>query len=482
MRAWSSATAPSSASRQQRSRARPRRTGGPASVVPAVSAPSTSLPGRIGAAPPARRPSPTGCRDRLAKVGVVVDEQRLAGRITSPAMPSSTPKRRPIRSCRHAVAGDHDRTSAGRTRRAAATIARSTRMMLQACAGEARQARRRRDGRGSTATTTSSIASARLAVLARGWRWRTPSRAHERARRAGPRPGGRATTRTTAARRARPGPRGRRPPRRLRRKSAGMHGFYPARAGQPSDIRPRPSSSSVAGALGGRANRAILRARSAGSTCRTTDLDGATAFYEGLLGWDHVDTPIGDDAVYRMFQLRGKNVAAGVAAAGRGALARHPAALEQLRDGGVRRRHAPARVNELGGNVMVDPFDVFDSGRMTVFTDPDRRGAVRVGAARQHRRGARQRPRLPHVERAVDHRRRPGEELLRRPVRLELRGRRHGRDAVHDDPQRRPDERRHPPAGRPGEADGRAAQLDAVLHVGRHRAERRRRSASSAAP
>ena len=29
----------------------------------------------------------------------------------------------------------------------------------------------------------------------------------------------------------------------------------------------------------------------------TTDLDGATAFYEGLLGWDHEDNPIGDGQV-----------------------------------------------------------------------------------------------------------------------------------------------------------------------------------------
>jgi predicted enzyme related to lactoylglutathione lyase len=92
-----------------------------------------------------------------------------------------------------------------------------------------------------------------------------------------------------------------------------------------------------------------------------------------LLGWDHVDSPIGDGAVYRMFQLRGKNVAAGV---------------EQ---GAEQRSHGipphwnnyvtvasaddiAARVGGLGGNLMLDPFDVFDSGRMAIFTDPT--GAV----------------------------------------------------------------------------------------------------------
>ena len=105
----------------------------------------------------------------------------------------------------------------------------------------------------------------------------------------------------------------------------------------------------------------------------TSDLDAATAFYEGLLGWGHTDTPIGDDAVYRMFQLRGQNVAA---ASGQ---------QEQERSHGIPPHwnnyvtvasadQTAGRVSELGGNVMVDPFDVFDAGRMTVFTDPT--GAV----------------------------------------------------------------------------------------------------------
>ena len=105
----------------------------------------------------------------------------------------------------------------------------------------------------------------------------------------------------------------------------------------------------------------------------TPDLDGATAFYEGLLGWDHDDFPMGDGAVYRMFRLHGRNVAA----------------ASQQRD--EERSHgipphwnnyvtvasaddSAARVNELGGNLMMDPFDVFDAGRMAVFTDPT--GAV----------------------------------------------------------------------------------------------------------
>ena len=204
----------------------------------------------------------------------------------------------------------------------------------------------------------------------------------------------------------------------------------------------------------------------------TTDLDGATAFYEGLLGWDHVDAPMGDGAVYRMFQLGGKSVAAGA----------------ELRD--EERSHgipphwnnyvtvasaddAAGRVGGLGGNVMVDPFDVFDSGRMTVFSDPT--GAVlSVWEPRAH----------------------IGAELVNDPGCLtwnelsstdvdraksfyaDLFGWSYEDVGTDEMPyttikQRRPDERRHAPVGRPGEADGRPAQLDALLHVGRHRPERR---------
>ena len=139
----------------------------------------------------------------------------------------------------------------------------------------------------------------------------------------------------------------------------------------------------------------------------TTDLDGAAAFYKGLLGWDHVDRPIGDGAVYRMFQLRGKNVAGGVEQQAEQRSHGIPphwnnyVTVDSADD-------TAARVSELGGNLMMDPFDVFDAGRMAVFTDPT--GAVlSVWEPRaQHRRGARQRPGLPHVERAFDDRRGPG--------------------------------------------------------------------------
>ena len=103
--------------------------------------------------------------------------------------------------------------------------------------------------------------------------------------------------------------------------------------------------------------------------CATSDIGGATAFYESLFGWSHADSPIDDTSVYRMFELRGKSVAA---------------AFEQRAE---ERSHGipphwnnyvtvasvddvAARAGELGGNILMDPFDVFDSGRMVACSDP----------------------------------------------------------------------------------------------------------------
>jgi predicted enzyme related to lactoylglutathione lyase len=101
----------------------------------------------------------------------------------------------------------------------------------------------------------------------------------------------------------------------------------------------------------------------------TTDLDGATTFYEGLLGWEHVDAPIGDGSVYRMFQLDGKHVAA----AGEQRQEERSHGIPPHWNNYVTVASADdtaTRVKDLGGNLMMDPFDVFDSGRMTVFSDP----------------------------------------------------------------------------------------------------------------
>jgi uncharacterized protein len=114
----------------------------------------------------------------------------------------------------------------------------------------------------------------------------------------------------------------------------------------------------------------------------TTDTAGGKAFYTALFGWTFVDTPAGPDMVYTRFQLRGKDVAA-----------LYPQPKEQ-RDQGVPPNWGSyvsvesadgtaAKARELGGRVLLEPFDVFDYGRMAVVEDPT--GAIfSIWEARTH--------------------------------------------------------------------------------------------------
>jgi predicted enzyme related to lactoylglutathione lyase len=101
----------------------------------------------------------------------------------------------------------------------------------------------------------------------------------------------------------------------------------------------------------------------------TTDQDAAKTFYIGLFGWEIEDMPAGDGMTYSMAHVDGKVVAA---------IAPQP---QMLRDQGVpptwnsyvtveSADDAAAKATELGGTVMGPPFDVFDSGRMSVIQDP----------------------------------------------------------------------------------------------------------------
>lgn len=97
----------------------------------------------------------------------------------------------------------------------------------------------------------------------------------------------------------------------------------------------------------------------------TTDAAGAKAFYGGLFGWEGVDFPIGDEGVYTMLRLGDEDVAALYE---QGADAGPPAWLSYVTVSDV--DAAGARVRELGGTLLSDPFDVFDTGRMAVARDP----------------------------------------------------------------------------------------------------------------
>ena len=101
----------------------------------------------------------------------------------------------------------------------------------------------------------------------------------------------------------------------------------------------------------------------------TTDQDAAKQFYSRLFGWTAVDQPTGDEIVYSMMQLGGKDVAG---------IAPQP---EQQREAGappawnshitVESADAAAdRAQKLGANVIAPAFDVMDVGRIAAIQDP----------------------------------------------------------------------------------------------------------------
>jgi predicted enzyme related to lactoylglutathione lyase len=101
----------------------------------------------------------------------------------------------------------------------------------------------------------------------------------------------------------------------------------------------------------------------------TSDQDGAKKFYTSLFGWNVNDSPMGPDDYYSMFQLQGREVAAGYTM------------RREQREQGVPPHwmvyiavdsadEVARRTPELGGKVFAPAFDVMDYGRMTVLADP----------------------------------------------------------------------------------------------------------------
>src|SRR3954452_830377 len=99
----------------------------------------------------------------------------------------------------------------------------------------------------------------------------------------------------------------------------------------------------------------------------TPDAQASKDFYGGLFGWDFEDNPIPDGGVYVMARI-GRRAAAAMFETSE----RHPAwasyvTVDDL-DG------TTARARDLGANVLAEPFDVMDVGRMSTIQDPT--GAV----------------------------------------------------------------------------------------------------------
>ena len=99
------------------------------------------------------------------------------------------------------------------------------------------------------------------------------------------------------------------------------------------------------------------------------DTDASAAFYRDVLSWSATEPGPAESGGYRMFQHDGKNVAGLMGQMQEGqptAWATYVSVADADQTTG--------KVKEAGGNVIVEPMDVMDLGRMAVFADPT--GAV----------------------------------------------------------------------------------------------------------
>ena len=201
------------------------------------------------------------------------------------------------------------------------------------------------------------------------------------------------------------------------------------------------------------------------------DPDAATEFYGALFGWEYEQTmPEDAPGKYYMARIRGRDAAAVSSQMGEDA---QPAVWNTYIQVDSADETAE-KVKAAGGSVMVEPFDIFDSGRMAFVADPQ--GAAfglwqpnqHLGTRVDNEHGAINFNDL-HTDR---HRGRQG--VLRRGVRLG--DARHGRRQLHLDAEgvRRPPRGAQPGPARAHEGDGRAGQL--------HRRRRKPRAGTGRRP
>jgi predicted enzyme related to lactoylglutathione lyase len=94
----------------------------------------------------------------------------------------------------------------------------------------------------------------------------------------------------------------------------------------------------------------------------TSDADAAKSFYTTLFGWSYEDNPIGDGQVYSMASRDGSVVAA-LFGSDQPPHWNCYVTVASVDD-------ATARAADQGGEVVAEPFDVMDVGRMSVIADP----------------------------------------------------------------------------------------------------------------
>jgi predicted enzyme related to lactoylglutathione lyase len=111
------------------------------------------------------------------------------------------------------------------------------------------------------------------------------------------------------------------------------------------------------------------------------DPEAAVDFYRGLFGWELEDVmPPGSPAKYFVARIRGGRVAA----VGSQPEGRSPEALWNTYIWVESADETASKVRDAGGKVLIDPFDVMDSGRMALLADPSG-AAFCVWQAKQHK-------------------------------------------------------------------------------------------------
>lgn len=117
------------------------------------------------------------------------------------------------------------------------------------------------------------------------------------------------------------------------------------------------------------------------SELATSDPAEAKKFYASLFGWEAEDTQAGD-TIYTMLRLRGCDVGALYTQDKREAehgVPPHWNVYISVQSADT----TAARAKELGGKVLVDPFEVMEHGRMTIVQDPTG-GTICAWQARKH--------------------------------------------------------------------------------------------------
>jgi uncharacterized protein len=98
------------------------------------------------------------------------------------------------------------------------------------------------------------------------------------------------------------------------------------------------------------------------------DPEAAVDFYSGLFGWEFEDVmPPGSEGKYFIARIRGGDVAA----VGSIPEAAPPAATWNTYVWVESADQTASKARDAGGNVVMEPFDVMDAGRMAVLTDPE---------------------------------------------------------------------------------------------------------------